>query len=68
MDAEGSQTTTIDLEPGSEWRFELENDEDIAVRVSHDIPHTLLAPYARDPEEAHTRESYVYISWSLFGR
>lgn len=34
MDAGSSQPTTIDLEPGSEWRFELENDEDIAVRVS----------------------------------
>lgn len=34
MNAEGGQTTTIDLEPGSEWRFELEADEDIAVRVS----------------------------------
>lgn len=37
MNAEGSQTTTIDLEPGSEWRFELEADEDIAVRVSQAV-------------------------------
>jgi hypothetical protein len=28
------QATTIDLEGGSEWRFELENDENIAVKVS----------------------------------
>lgn len=34
MEVESSQPTTIDLEPGSEWRFELENEEDIAVRVS----------------------------------
>jgi hypothetical protein len=33
MDQEGA-ATTIDLEEGSEWRFELENDENIAVRVS----------------------------------
>jgi antitoxin component of MazEF toxin-antitoxin module len=33
MDQEGAPTT-IDLEEGSEWRFELENDENIAVRVS----------------------------------
>jgi len=33
MDQEGVPTT-IDLEEGSEWRFELENDENIAVRVS----------------------------------
>ena len=32
--AQAGQPTTIDLEPGSEWRFELEGDEDIAVRVS----------------------------------
>lgn len=24
----------VDLEPGSEWRFELEADENVAVRVS----------------------------------
>ena len=29
-----SEQTTIDLEAGSEWRFELEGDETIAVRVS----------------------------------
>jgi hypothetical protein len=29
-----SGPTTIDLEAGSEWRFELEDDENIAVRVS----------------------------------
>jgi antitoxin component of MazEF toxin-antitoxin module len=33
MDQEGAPTI-IDLEEGSEWRFELENDENIAVRVS----------------------------------
>jgi hypothetical protein len=33
MDQDGGPTT-IDLEEGSEWRFELENDENIAVRVS----------------------------------
>jgi hypothetical protein len=33
MEQEGTPTT-IDLEEGSEWRFELENDENIAVRVS----------------------------------
>ena len=33
MDQEGAPAT-IDLEEGSEWRFELENDENIAVRVS----------------------------------
>jgi hypothetical protein len=33
MDPDGGPTT-IDLEEGSEWRFELENDENIAVRVS----------------------------------
>jgi hypothetical protein len=28
----------IDLEPGSEWRFELEADENVAVRVSAGPP------------------------------
>jgi hypothetical protein len=45
MDAEASQQTRIDLEPGSEWRFELENDEDIAVRVS--LTSVLLTPISR---------------------
>ena len=33
--AEGPQF--LDLDAGSEWRFELENDENIAVRVSSRI-------------------------------
>lgn len=33
MDQDGGPST-IDLEGGSEWRFELENDENIAVKVS----------------------------------
>lgn len=32
--AENGEQTFIELEAGSEWRFELEADEDIAVRVS----------------------------------
>jgi len=28
------EQTILDLEAGSEWRFELEGDENIAVRVS----------------------------------
>lgn len=33
-----SRIERIDLEEGSEWRFELEGDEDIAVRVSGMCP------------------------------
>ena len=33
MEQDGGPNT-IELEEGSEWRFELENDENIAVRVS----------------------------------
>jgi hypothetical protein len=32
--AAGPSNEFIELEPGSEWRFELEPDENIAVRVS----------------------------------
>jgi hypothetical protein len=33
MDQDGA-SSVIELEEGSEWRFELENDENIAVKVS----------------------------------
>lgn len=32
-----TELTNIDLEAGSEWRFELEADENIALRVSPQI-------------------------------
>jgi hypothetical protein len=32
--SEGKQQTFVEIPAGSEWRFELEADEDIAVRVS----------------------------------
>lgn len=35
--AAGPSNEFIELEPGSEWRFELEPDENIAVRVSRYI-------------------------------
>lgn len=39
MEAEAeNQSAVLDLEGGSEWRFELENEEDIAVRVSTRVP------------------------------
>jgi hypothetical protein len=52
-----SRIERIDLEEGSEWRFELEGDEDIAVRVSAAclrssyllrVPETKLSSSAMD--------------------
>lgn len=34
-----TELTNIDLDAGSEWRFELEADENIALRVS---PHSYM--------------------------
>jgi hypothetical protein len=45
MDQEGGPTV-LDLEEGSEWRFELEDDENIAVRVSA----ILILNRSGDPE------------------
>ncbi|CAD6578790.1 MAG: Cleavage polyadenylation factor subunit clp1 [Tremellales sp. Tagirdzhanova-0007] len=56
-----SEQTTIDLEAGSEWRFELEGDETIAVRVhsqdrvyinSQEIPPATWYPIHRNTKSA----------------
>lgn len=41
-----TELTNIDLEAGSEWRFELEADENIALRVSPQFGHMISIMYA----------------------
>ena len=51
----------VDLEAGSEWRFELEGDENIAVRVSHGWEPMLSS--IRSPSFSTTRRSRTSFSY-----
>lgn len=41
-----TELTNIDLEAGSEWRFELEAEENIALRVSPPFSYMISIMYA----------------------
>jgi hypothetical protein len=60
MDQEGGPTV-LDLEEGSEWRFELEDDENIAVRVSA----VLILNRSGDPERKAFRDGVRVLQLSL---
>ena len=45
--SEVKQTEILDLEAGSEWRFELEGDENMAVRVSRTCRPAVILRWAR---------------------
>jgi hypothetical protein len=50
------QQTFVELEAGSEWRFELEADENVAVRVSGTCMVDHLFPWSLETSDEHGPE------------